>query len=192
MSLKTASQNRASNFTFTNSRSGGGGVGTSSVSITSIVVTDSNFNNLDDTAIATSNSYIKIIGSGFNSSANIWVAGTKLSSGVTYVNSTEIRVTMPSVSLGNTNIFVFNPDNSGAIWAPGLLVSGTPDFTQTAYTSATPLEVSVQLLATGDATLTYELQAGSSLPGTLTLSSGGLITRHVNSFFWWSNYRNYR
>jgi hypothetical protein len=176
MSLKTASQNRASNFTFTNSRSGGGGVGTSSVSITSIVVTDSNFNNLDDTAIATSNSYIKIIGSGFNSSANIWVAGTKLSSGVTYVNSTEIRVTMPSVSLGNTNIFVFNPDNSGAIWAPGLLVSGTPDFTQTAYTSATPLEVSVQLLATGDATLTYELQAGSSLPGTLTLSSGGLIT----------------
>jgi hypothetical protein len=176
MSLRTTSRNRASNFTFTNSQSGGGSVGTSSVSITSIVVTDSNFNNLDDTAIATSNSYIKIIGSGFNSSANIWVAGTKLSSGVTYVNSTEIRVTMPAVSLGNTNIFVFNPDNSGAIWAPGLLVSGTPEFSQTAYTSATPLEVSIQLLATGDATLTYALQAGSSLPGTLTLSSGGLIT----------------
>jgi hypothetical protein len=176
MSLRTTSRNRASNFTFTNSQSGGGSVGTSSVSITSIVVTDSNFNNLDDTAIATSNSYIKIIGSGFNSSANIWVAGTKLSSGVTYVNSTEIRVTMPAVSLGNTNIFVFNPDNSGAIWAPGLLVSGTPEFSQTAYSTSTPLEVSIQLLATGDATLTYALQAGSSLPGTLTLSSGGLIT----------------
>jgi hypothetical protein len=176
MSLRTTSRNRVSNFTFTNSQSGGGSVGTSSVSITSIVVTDSNFNNLDDTAIATSNSYIKIIGSGFNSSANIWVAGTKLSSGVTYVNSTEIRVTMPAVSLGNTNIFVFNPDNSGAIWAPGLLVSGTPEFSQTAYTSSTPLEVSIQLLATGDATLTYALQAGSSLPGTLTLSSSGLIS----------------
>ena len=178
MSLKTASQNRASNFTFTNSRSGGGGgAGTGSVTITSIVVTDSGFNNLDDSAVGTSNSYIKIIGTGFSSSANVFVSGSQVSSvNVTYVNSTEIRVTLPSLSLGNTNIFVFNPDYSGAIWAPGITVSGFPDFTQTSYTSSTPLEVSVQLLATGDAPLTYALQAGSSLPSGCSLSSSGLIT----------------
>lgn len=178
MSLRTTSQNRASTFTFTNSRSGGsGGVGTGSVTITSIVVTDSGFNNLDDSAIGTSNSYIKIIGTGFSSSANVFVSGSQVSSvNVTYVNSTEIRVTLPSLSLGNTNIFVFNPDYSGAIWAPGITVSGFPDFTQTSYTSSTPLEVSVQLLATGDAPLTYALQAGSSLPSGCSLSSSGLIT----------------
>jgi hypothetical protein len=178
MSLRTTSQNRASTFTFTNSRSGGsGGVGTGSVTITSIVVTDSGFNNLDDNAVGTSNSYIKIIGTGFSSSANVFVSGSQVSSvNVTYVNSTEIRVTLPSLSLGNTNIFVFNPDYSGAIWAPGITVSGFPDFTQTSYTSSTPLEVSVQLLATGDAPLTYALQAGSSLPSGCSLSSSGLIT----------------
>ncbi len=177
MSLRTTSQNRVSNFTFTNSRTGGGGAGTGSVTITSIVVADSGFNNLDDSAVNTSNSYIKIIGTGFNSSANIFVSGSQVSSAnISYVNSTEIRVTLPSLSLGNTNIFVFNPDNSGAIWAPGLRVSGFPDFTQTSYTSSTPLEVSVQLLATGDAPLTYTLQAGSSLPSGCLLSSSGLIT----------------
>jgi hypothetical protein len=178
MSLRTTSQNRASTFTFTNSRSGGsGGVGTGSVTITSIVVTDSGFNNLDDNAVGTSNSYIKIIGTGFSSSANVFVSGSQVSSvNVTYVNSTEIRVTLPSLSLGNTNIFVFNPDYSGAIWAPGITVSGFPDFTQTSYTSSTALEVSVQLLATGDAPLTYTLQAGSSLPSGCSLSSSGLIT----------------
>jgi len=178
MSLKTASQNRVSNFTFTNSRTGGGGIGAGSVAITSIIVTDSNFNNLDDTAVATTNSYIKIVGTGFNSSANVFVSGSKVvSANVTYVNSTELRVALPTASgLGNTNIFVFNPDNSGAIWAPGLLVSGTPDFTQTSYVTTTPLTVSVQLVGTGDAPLTYELQSGSTLPAGLSLSSSGLIS----------------
>jgi hypothetical protein len=178
MSLKTASQNRVSNFTFTNSRSGGGGIGAGSVVITSIIITDSNFNNLDDTAVATTNSYIRIVGTGFSSSANVFVSGSKvISNNVTYVNSTELRVALPTASgYGNTNIFVFNPDNSGAIWAPGLLISGTPDFLQQSYTTSTPLSVSVQLLATGDVPLTYQLQSGSTLPAGLTISSSGLIS----------------
>ena len=174
MSLKTASKQLASTKTFAGSLTGGGGGG---VTITSITVTDNSWNNLDDTAIGTTGGYIKINGTGFVTNPKVFVGSTEITSGnITFISSSLLRVVVPSLSLGTYNIFVFNTDNSGAILTPGLVVSGTPDFTQTVYTTSTPLSVSVQLLATGDAPLTYELQAGSSLPAGCSLSSSGLIT----------------
>lgn len=174
MSLKTASKQLASTKTFAGSLTGGGGGG---VTITSINVTDNSWNNLDDTAIGTTGGYIKINGTGFVTNPKVFVNSTEISSGnITFISSSLLRVVVPSLSLGTYNIFVFNTDNSGAILTPGLVVSGTPDFLQQSYTTSTPLSVSVQLLATGDAPLTYELQAGSSLPAGCSLSSSGLIT----------------
>jgi len=174
MSLKTASKQLASTKTFAGSLTGGGGGG---VTITSITVTDNSWNNLDDTAIGTTGGYIKINGTGFVTNPKVFVGSTEITSGnITFISSSLLRVVVPSLSLGTYNIFVFNTDNSGAILTPGLVVSGTPDFLQQSYTTSTPLSVSVQLLATGDAPLTYELQAGSSLPAGCSLSSSGLIT----------------
>jgi hypothetical protein len=174
MSLKTASKQLASTKTFAGSLTGGGGGG---VTITSINITDNSWNNLDDTAIGTTGGYIKINGTGFVTNPKVFVNSTEITSGnITFISSSLLRVVVPSLSLGTYNIFVFNTDNSGAILTPGLVVSGTPDFTQTVYTTSTPLSVSVQLLATGDVPLTYELQAGSSLPAGCSLSSSGLIT----------------
>jgi hypothetical protein len=173
MSLKKASSSLVSRSRVGFTPTGGG----AAVTISNVIVTDSNWNNLDDTAVGTSSSYIKIIGSGFVVNPSVYVGTTQVSSGnITFVSSTELRVILPSLSLGTQNLFVFNTDYSGAIWSAGLVVSGFPDFTQTTYTSSTPLSVSVQLVATGDAPLTYALQGGSSLPAGTTLSSSGLIT----------------
>ncbi len=173
MSVKKASSSLASKSRVGFTPTGGG----AAVTISNVIVTDSSWNNLDDTAVGTSSSYIKIIGSGFVVNPSVYVGTTQISSGsITFVSSTELRVVLPSLSLGTQNLFVFNTDYSGAIWSAGLVVSGFPDFTQTTYTSSTPLSVSVQLVATGDAPLTYALQGGSSLPAGTSLSSSGLIT----------------
>ena len=173
MSLKKASSSLVSRSRVGFTPTGGG----AAVTISNVIVTDSSWNNLDDTAVGTSSSYIKINGSGFVVNPSVYIGTTQVSSGsITFVSSTELRVVLPSLSLGTQNLFVFNTDYSGAIWSAGLVVSGFPDYTQTTYTSSTPLSVSVQLLATGDAPLTYALQGGSSLPAGTSLSSSGLIT----------------
>ena len=70
MSFITSSQNRISQSTAITSETLSSARGTSGPVITSVVITDSNFNTLDDTAVSTSNSYIKIIGTGFLANAN--------------------------------------------------------------------------------------------------------------------------
>lgn len=151
--------------------------GTSGPAITSITVTDIGFNNLDDTAVNSSNAYIKITGTGFASTSNVYVAGTQVAAAnVTYTSATELRVALPTLTVGsNSVVSVFNSSGSGAIYAGNLFCSGFPTVTTSTY-SASSLSISTQLLATGDGTLTYALQGGSSLPAGLTLNSNGLIT----------------
>lgn len=173
MSLRKASASLVSRSSVGFTPTGGG----AAVTISNVIITDSNWNNLDDTAISTLTSYIKIIGSGFAVNPKVYIETTQISSGnITFVSPTELRVIIPSQTLGNKNLFVFNANDSGAIWAPGLLVSGTPDFTVTSYLTTEPTAVSIQLLAIGDAPLTYSVQSGSTLPAGLSLSSSGLIT----------------
>lgn len=149
--------------------------GTSGPSITSITVTDIGFNNLDDTAVNSSNAFIKITGTGFSATSNVYIAGTKVSAAnVTFTSSTELRVVLPVLTVGTSNpVSVFNSTGSGAIYVSDLLVSGFPSVTSS-YVSGTQT-VNTQLLATGDGALTYSLKAGSSLPAGLTLSANGLI-----------------
>jgi len=145
--------------------------------ITSVIITDSNYNNLDDTAVGTSNSFIKIIGSGFSTNANVFVGGTQVpTANVIFTDSGELRVRLPFLTVGtNNSVSLFNTTGSGVVWSSSLFCSGFPVFTTTSY-SSNSLTVSVQLLATGDGTLTYTLKSGSSLPEGLTLSSTGLIS----------------
>jgi hypothetical protein len=148
--------------------------------ITSIIVTDSGYNNLDDTAVGTSNSFIKIIGSGFANGANVFVAGTQVpAANVTFTSSSEIRVRLPVLTSGTNNaVSLFNSSGSGVIYASNLFASGFPTVTTSSY-SVESFTVSTQLLATGDGTLSYSLKSGSSLPSGLTLSSTGLISGTV-------------
>ena len=144
--------------------------------ITSVVVTDSGYNNLDDTAIATSNSFIKIIGSGFSSNSNVFIGNIQVpAANVTYTSSTELRVALPNITLGtDSTVSIFNSTGSGGIYASRVLSSGFPTVTVSSYVSGNRI-VNTQLLATGDGTLTYSLKSGSSLPSGLSLAANGLI-----------------
>jgi hypothetical protein len=144
--------------------------------ITSIVVCDSGYNELDDTAVGTTGGYLKIKGTGFLSTATVYVNGVLITPTVT--SSLELRITVPTLTVGTYSLIVFNTAAVGAIWAPGLVVSGFPVWSTTTIATAN-LAVSTQLVATGDATLVYTLASGSLPPG-VTLSSSGLLSGTIS------------
>ena len=144
--------------------------------ITSIVVCDSGYNELDDTAVGTSGGYLKIKGTGFLSTATVYLNGVLITPTVT--SSLELRITVPTLTVGTYSLIVFNTAAVGAIWAAGLVISGFPVWSTTTIATAN-LTVNTQLVASGDATLVYTLASGSLPPG-ITLSSGGLLSGTIS------------
>jgi hypothetical protein len=144
-------------------------------SINSITITDSSYVALDDTAVGTTGGYIVINGTKFAGNTVIYINGSPVTN--TFVNTSTIRATTPSLPAGTANVHAC----VGSLCALStLLVSGFPTFTQTTYSSSS-LTVSIQLLATGDGTLSYSLYSGSSLPSGLSVSSTGLISGTVSA-----------
>lgn len=153
----------------------------SPVTITSITVTDSSWTPLDDSAVSTSGGYIVITGTNFASGCNVIISSTNATS-VAFVNSTTLRVQVPAKSAGTYVVYVTNTNGTTAIIVNGLTYSGTPTWvTESPLPQGTTgVAISIQLSATGDTPLTYELQAGSTLPDGLSLSSSGLLSGTVS------------
>ena len=141
------------------------------------VASDSSYTTiLDDTAIDTGGAYIKINGTNFsNTGLLVYFNGSNVTN--TYISSNEVRATIPATSAGSYNLMMFN-GSRGAILT-NVTVSGFPSWTTTSYTSYS-WNVSVQLVASGDAPLTYSLYSGT-LPTGLTLSANGLISGTATS-----------
>ena len=144
--------------------------------ITSIVVCDASYNELDDTAVGTSGGYLKIKGTGFLSTATVYLNGVLITPTVT--SSVELRITVPTLTVGTYSLIVFNSAAVGAIYAAGLVISGFPVWSTTTIATAN-LTVNTQLVATGDATLVYTLASGSLPPG-VSLSSTGLLSGTIS------------
>jgi hypothetical protein len=146
--------------------------------ITSIFITDSSYVNLDDTAISTTGGFIKIIGSGFTNGCNV-IVGTTASVSTTFVSSTEVRAQIPALAAGTYSVYVVNTNGGAGLLFDGLTVSASPSWVtgSTLPVAASTQAYSLQLNAT-DA-VTYSLQAGSTLPTGLTLTSGGLLSGTV-------------
>jgi hypothetical protein len=145
--------------------------------ITQIQVTTSAYVVKDDTAVSTSGGYIKITGTNFTAGSQVVIGSTPATS-VGFVNSTTLNVQVPALAAGTYVVYVTINTGSVAIIVNGLTYSGDP--TWVTGSTLTPNQVdsliSIQLSATGDAPITYSLQAGSSLPAGLTLTSGGLLS----------------
>ena len=127
-------------------------------SISSIIVTDSGYNNLDDTAAATSNSYIKILGTGFQSTANVFLNGTMVpKSNITFVSSSELRAVLPVSNTGNYSLSVFNSNSAGALYSSSFVISTMPQWltSSTLADTAAGVPFSNTLSATSDSTITY-------------------------------------
>jgi len=145
--------------------------------ITSIVVTDSSYNNLDDTAVSTAGGYIKILGTGFTTGSQVLINTTSASS-VSFVNSTELRAQLPATSAGTYVVYVVAADGSVAIRVNGITFSATPTWTtsSTLPESLANNAISIQLAATSNSTVSYSLASGSTLPTGLSLSSSGVLS----------------
>jgi hypothetical protein len=87
------------------------GPGLGNTAISNVVVTDSNFNNTFG-AITTTNSYIKIFGTGFVSNTTVLVNANSVPvTGVTFTSSEELRVALPTIA--NNQTVTFNVINAG-------------------------------------------------------------------------------
>ncbi len=187
MSIKTASQSQIGQGTAKNSQ-----IVTTSVrlvnsgastgpSISSIVVTDSSFSdNFDETVAATSNSFIRILGTSFTSTANVFLNGTMVpKANITFVSSSELRVRLPIVSAGNYALSVFNSNSSGALFSSSFVISTMPSWITSSSLSTIETEISFSttLSASGDSTITYSNT--TALPAGTTLASNGLFSGTV-------------
>lgn len=145
-------------------------------SITSVIVTDSSYNNLDDTAISnTLGGYAKIIGTNFQSGCTVYINGSSVTS--TFVNSNEVRIVVPATSTGTYSLMLFNPDGTGAIYL-NLTFSTEPTFTTAAGSLGNVYEYtsfSNTVAATGNTPVTFSLYSGT-LPPNVILYSNGVIS----------------
>lgn len=147
--------------------------------ITSVVVTDSVYNNTNDTAVSTSGGYIKILGENFGSVVSVLIGSVSATS-VTRWTSSELRCQIPAQAEGSYTLYVTDTTSgrisillNGVIYNPFPVWQTAP--TLTAVNSA--INFNFQLLATG--AVNYSLAVGSSLPSGLTLTSTGLLSGAV-------------
>ena len=152
-----------------------------SVTISTVTVTDSSYNALDDTAISSDGGYLKITGTGFKPGCVVYIGGSPAAS-TTYVSGTEVRATTSVLASNTYLIYVLNTDNTIGIKLNALVVSGTPSWSTSATLDGQldGVTFSVQLSATSDSSITYSLAAGSSVPSGTTLYSNGLFTGTVS------------
>jgi len=150
-------------------------------SISSIVVTDSGYNNLDDTAAAISNSYIRILGSNFTSTANVFLNGTMVpKANVTFVNSSELRAQLPVSNTGNYAVSVYNSNSSGALYSSSFVISTMPQWLTSANLTTVDSNTvfSTTLSATSDSSITYSNT--TALPTGTTLAANGYFSGNVS------------
>ena len=142
--------------------------------VSTVSVCDASGTVSTDLALRPAGGYLKISGSGFITGCILYVNGSPATA-TTVISPTEVRVQMPALAVGTYSVMLFNTATVAAIWVAGVIYSAAPVWSTTAYNGSGNV-VNAQLVATGDVPLVYSLQAGSSLPTGVTLSSTGLIS----------------
>lgn len=92
---------------------------TGSPGITNIVITDSSYNDTEDTTISTSGGYIKLTGFGFVSGCQVHVEDT-LASSVTFISANQVRAQLPAKTAGTYIVYLTNPSGKFALKVNGI------------------------------------------------------------------------
>ena len=144
--------------------------------ITGITYLDSNNVVTNANAVSTTGGNIKISGTGFTSPSRVYVNNSLVTNVVS--NSTAIIATVPSASVGNVTLAVYNSSNVGALSGNSVYYSGAPSWVSSgAVSSYNDVASNIALQVSGDGTLTYTLQSGSgTLPNGISLLSSGYLT----------------
>ena len=158
---------------------GGGTLG--GVTISNVAIMSNAFANASvlsgDTAVSSAGGFVRVTGTGFKTAANVLLGSTALAN--TFVSSTQINATIPATAAGTYQFTIFNTDGSGVQFTPGIVLSGPPTWTQTSYSATTLNLGNIQLLASGDAPLTYYIQPGSANPQNLAVNATGYLSGTV-------------
>jgi hypothetical protein len=156
-----------------------GEIAASTPKIASVVITDSSYNGIDDTAVDTAGGYVQILGSGFTEGASVLIGQTVINAqNVTYISSSELRAVIPARSAGTYSMYVVNIDGSVGVRINAITYSPFPAWSTSSSLSAGE-EVNIQLSASENAT--YALAAGSTLPEGITLSASGLLSGTIQN-----------
>ena len=127
----------------------------------------------DDTAADTAGGQtITLTGTNFAAGATIIINNITVSV-VSVVNSTTITFTAPAMTAGSYIVYVINTDGKVALAVPGIQYSGVPTWSTSAGslgTSNTQTSFTANLIATGDAPITYSVTSGA-LPSGITLTA---------------------
>lgn len=149
----------------------------SGIAITSVNYLNANGSISTANAVSTAGGNIKINGTGFTNPMTVIVGSTTISNAnVTVANSTAIIASLGSASPGNVNLYAFTSGNTGAVLTNGVYYSGVPTWTTSTVSFQNGAASNVQLVASSDSTLTYTLQAGSTLPTGISLISTGYLS----------------
>jgi hypothetical protein len=137
-----------------------------SVTITATVVTTAAYSNLPDLAISTSGGYLRVLGTGFQSSSTVYING--ILTATTFVSANEVRAQIPAASSGTATLFVSNTQGVGGLYPSGLRYYPYPVWTSTSSFVTNTTSTSIGFTAT--TAVSYTLSSGS-LPGGLSLNS---------------------
>ncbi len=155
-----------------------GGGGGSGPTISTVNITDSGYNVLDDTAIGLNGGYIRINGTNFVTGASV-VVGQTVASSVSFVSSTQLNCQIPALAAGTYIVYVINPDGGVALGVNGLTASATPSWVTGSTLPGQSVDSNFSITLIADLAVSYVLQAGSSLPPGVTLTSGGVLSGNV-------------
>ena len=135
-------------------------------------VANSAFTVLDDTAVNVGGGYIVVTGSDFQSGATVLIDTTSASA-VTYVNSTTLRVQVPTKAAASYNIYVVNPDGGVGIKVNGITYSSNPTWVTSSPLSNQLANTAFNVTLSATGATSYAVAAGSTLPaGTSLLANG--------------------
>jgi hypothetical protein len=148
--------------------------------VSTVIITDASFNEIDDLAANIGGGFVKILGSGFTQGCQVTIGDT-LASSVTFISSSELRAQVPGKVSGSYPVYVTNSDGGTGIRINGLSYSAFPVWgTGSSLGSQVFLRYfEINVSANSDSNITYSLAPGSSLPFGANLFANGLITGNV-------------
>lgn len=149
----------------------------SQLTVTSVQITDSSYNAIDDTALSTtSTGYFTMGGNGFGPGTVVKV-GDILASSTAFVSTTELRVSVTAQATGTYTVTVIRGDLATATLVNGITFSPFPAWsTSSALGNVNYGSPFSFQLAASDA-LVYSNT--TPLPPSTTLSSGGLLEGNI-------------
>ena len=153
--------------------------------ITSVQITDGNYNVIDDTAAnASSIGYILINGNDFDLNPQVLIDTLPVTSLIRVSNSL-IRAQIPPSAAASYNIQVINSDGSTAILVNGLTYSSFPAWitgsSLTSIEAIAPINIQLSANEAENSAITYALAASNTLPAGATLYSNGYIQGRVTA-----------